>query len=206
MEELRELGFRTVPVTAIGDRAISGFNPNQLSEALDLGITVAPRDPAETIPLLGRVLDAVQRAIRQMPDDKLDWTAPDRDRPMREFAYHIFWMVRNTVRAFSTGAAPTGSDAEGRAYGSFSEIADFGGTVIDEYKGWSASPDLDALRARVPEGTEGRSGAERLDLVAGHSVQHMRQLYFVLEEFGVTVEDRLADSELPAEYVLTILW
>lgn len=206
MDELRALGFRTVPVTAIGDRTISGFNPNQLSEALQLGIKVAVRDPAETLPLLGRVLDAVQRAVRQMPDDGLDWTAPDRDRPMREFAYHIFLMVRNTIRALSTGATPEGADTEGRSYSSFQEIAEFGGTVIDDFKGWSANPDLDALRAPVADGAEGRNGAERLDLVAGHSVQHMRQLYFVLEEFGVTVEDRLPDSELPPEYVLTILW
>ncbi len=203
---MRGLGFRTVPVTAIGDRTISGFNPNQLSEALQLGVKVAARDPAETIPLLGRVLDAVQRAVGQMPDDRLDWTAPDRDRPMREFAYHIFLMVRNTIRAFSIGAAPSGSDTEGRSYNSFREIAEFGGTIIDEFKVWSANPDLDALRAPVPDGAEGRKGAEQLDLVAGHSVQHMRQLYFVLEEFGAAVNDRLPDSELPPEYVLTILW
>jgi hypothetical protein len=203
---LRALGFRTVPVTAIGERAISGFNPNQLSEALQLGVKVAARDPAETLPLLGRVLGAVQRAVRQMPDDKLDWTAPDRDRPMREFAYHIFLMVRNTIRALSTGATPEGADTEGRSYSSFQEIAGFGGTVIDEFKEWSATPDLVTLRAPIPDGSEGRNGAERLDLVAGHSVQHMRQLYFVLEEFGVTVDDRLPDSELPPEYVLTILW
>ena len=32
--ELLALGFRTVPVTVVGDRAIRGFDPRALAEAL----------------------------------------------------------------------------------------------------------------------------------------------------------------------------
>jgi hypothetical protein len=193
-------------VTVVGDRTILGFNPNQLSQALEIGIDVAPRDPAETLPLLGRVLEAVERAVRQMPDDTLDWTAPDRDRPMRQFVYHIFMVSRTSMRGLAAGEYEEWSDTTGPSYGSFREIADFGRSVVDEYTAWVAQQDAQALSCLGPRGSDERSAAERLDLVTGHTVQHLRQLYFVLESFGVAPEDRLEDSEFPPEYVLTILW
>ena len=210
-----------MPVTVIGDRAIGGFNPNQLSEALGLGVRSDPRDPAETIPLLARVLDSLERAIRQMPDDKLDWRAPDRDRPMREFTYHISRMIRSTIRGLQTGVyeTPGSADEEGLTYNSFQGIAEFCGTVTEEYKAWASKQDIGALKTLQPVApdTAGvpstgapwaagqRTGAERLDLIAGHSIQHLRQVYWVLEQFGITPKDRMADSEFPQEYVLTLI-
>ncbi len=190
----------------VDDRIVVGFNPNQLSQALQLGIEVAAREPAETIPLLGRVLKGVYRAVRQMPDDKLEWRAPDRDRPMREFAYHIFTVVLTTFQGLADGEYPPRGDSAASSYNSFRDIADYGGKVIEEYSSWAARQDVVALGTLGPRGSDDRSAAERLDLVSGHTVQHLRQLYFVLEGFGITPEDRIPDSEFPPEYVLTILW
>ena len=208
MDELRALGFRTVPVTVIDGKGIAGFRPNELSKALELGKVIALRDPSETLPLLERIVTSVQRAIRQMPDDKLDYKAPDRDRPMREFGYHIFRMMQRTMKAIETGVFPSEDqatmDLPGRSFKSFHEIADFGETVIKEYRGWMSKQDIEALKESPGEGL--RSGAEQLDLIAGHTTQHLRQLYFVLESFGITPEERMQDSDFPPEYVLTILW
>ena len=195
-----------MPVTVVADEAIAGFNPNKLAEALQLDVKVAPQDPSQTIPLLDRLLEAVERAVRQMPDDKLDWTAPDRDRPMREFAYHIFMKAQRTMEEFSTGVVSPGSDLMGRSYASFQDIADYGRTIIEQYRTWAPKQDLDALSMPPPAGSNARNGAERLDLIAGHVTQHLRQLYFVLENFGIMPKNRLQDSELPPQYVLTILW
>ena len=194
-----------MPVTVIADQAIVGFNPNQLADALQLDVKTAPHDPSETVPLLKRLLEAVERAVRQMPDDKLDWAAPDRDRPMREFAYHIFMMVQNTMEEISTGVAPARSDFIGRSYISFQDIADYGRTVIEQYRTWAPKQDVDALRTPLAKANT-RSRAELLDQIAGHTTQHLRQLYSVLENFGITPKGRIQDSELPPEYVLTILW
>ena len=210
MAELMALGFRTVPVTVVGIQAISGYSPTQLAEALQLSDTVAARDPAQTIPLLGKVLDAVQRAVRQMPDDCLDWTAPDRDRPMREFTYHIFVRVHNIIQGLITNVYPIESDSIGRTYSSFKNIADYGGTVIEEYGTWAQAQNLDDLRKPPPVGSDENqrrliNGAERLDLVTGHTIQHLRQLYWVIENFDITPDSRMHDAEFPPEYVLTII-
>ena len=211
MDELRALGFRTVPVTVIGDRNILGFNPKQLSEALQLDVTVAPRDAAETIPLLGRALEAVQRAIGQMPDGKLDWTAPDRDRPMREFGYHIFMMVQKAilqaeVRTRDIGKYAAKFDGVGRSYSSFQDIAEYGGSVIEEHQAWATHGGFETLRNLPSSGADEISTEELLDVVTGHTVQHLRQIYFVLEHFGITPQERMEDAEFPPEYVMTILW
>ena len=206
LDELCLLGFRSVPVTVIADKAIAGFNPDQLVKGLHINVKVVLHDPSETLPLIRRALEAVERVVWQMPDGKLDWTAPDRNRPMSEFTYHIFLMVQNTIEELSAGVASPRSDLNGLSYTSFQDIAQYGRAVIDQYRAWAAKQDLDVLRKPPPAGSDAKSGAERLDLLAGHTVQHLRQLYSVLETFGITPENRIPDGEWPSEYVLATLW
>ena len=197
-----------MPVTVIDGKGIAGFRPNEISKALNLGQEMEPRDPSETLPLLDKIAVAVERALRQMPDEHLDYTAPDRDRPMREFGYHIFHMIRRTMRGVETGVFPMEDqatmDLPGRSYESFAQIADYGAEVAAELRQWAAGVDHDSLRRTRGEGM--RTGAEQLDLIAGHTTQHLRQLYFVLRGFGIEPNAPLDDSEFPPEYVLTILW
>ncbi|MBI4339435.1 MAG: DinB family protein [Chloroflexi bacterium] len=206
LEELRALGFRAVPVTKIGDRVVNGFNPRQLNDALGLGLRIQERPPEVTVPLLGRVLKAVERAVRQMPDDKLDWSAPDRERPMREFTYHIFSVTLNSVRGLSRGQYAAMDDAPGRSFTSFQAVADYGKQSVEEYERWAAAENPRVLARMGPRGSDDRSASERLDVTTGHAVQHLRQLYFVLREFGVEPDQPIQDGEFPPEYVLTILW
>ena len=144
-------------------------------------------------------------AIRQMPDEKLDWSVPERKRPMREFTCHIFDHVRAAMESkpFNWGFGQTSSWI---AYSSFQQIADYGRTIIEQYRDWAGKQDFNDLRKSSPEGSAEKSGAERLDISAGAVIQHLRQLYFILEQFGVTPEHRIPDSEWPSEYILTTLW
>ena len=214
MDELREMGFRTIPLTVIGDVRIQGFRPQELSDALQLGIKAEPRDPAETIPLLDRLLLAAQRAVRQLPDDKLEHPSPDRELPLREFGFHIFRIAQRTFQegdGISIGLLPlenpTNSNWPGPSYQSFGQIVEFGKQVVQEYRAWTAShQDLEALKRPPEGGGRLRSGADQLDVIAGHTTQHLRQMYTVLEGFGITPEERIQDSELPPKYVLTILF
>ena len=207
---MRSLGFLTVPVTVIGDTKIAGFRPNDISDALRLGIAVAPREPSETLPILERLISAHLRAIRQMPEDKLDFKVPDRDRPMREFGYHIFRNIQRTMQAINTGVFPmedqATQDLPGRSFQSFEEIAGFGEEVLRDYRDWAPKQDVEVLKSPPAQGSKLRSGAEQLDLISGHTTQHLRQLYYLLESFGIALDDRLQDSDLPQEYILTLLW
>ena len=152
--------------------------------------------------MVERALEAVERAVRQMPADKLTWSAPGRARPMNELTYHVFTRVKYAIEEFTTGVpSPRAYDA-GRSYTNFQDIADFGRTIIEQYRAWvlqlgSESPKDEAYTTRK---------MERLDNLAAHTTQHLRQLYFVLESSGIIPENKLEDAELPPEYVLSILW
>ena len=95
-------------------------------------------------------------------------------------------------------------------YQSFKDIAKFGGQVIEQYRAWASRQDRDTLHQPPPPGFQLRygadNGADLLDVNAQHTTHHLRQFYFALESFGITPQDRLPDEDLPAEYVLTILW
>ncbi|MBI2986949.1 MAG: DinB family protein [Deltaproteobacteria bacterium] len=219
MEELQALGLSQL-VTVVGDQVIVGFDMKKLAEALHLG-TKPHLDPSETVPLIERALEAFEQAVRQMPDEKLEWAISKRERSMRHFTYHVFWRVEVDLEELGTGVAPTRSDAHVRSHASFQDIADYGRTVIEHYRAWSSRQDLDALHrpsparskeaARTPAPDHYRnrdvpkSGAERLDLLASHTIQHLRQLYSILENFGITPENRVQDQEWPSVYVLTRL-
>jgi glutaredoxin-like protein NrdH len=56
LDELRALGFQSIPVTVISGQAVQGFNPKQFTELLQLGGKTSRRDPSETIPFVERVL------------------------------------------------------------------------------------------------------------------------------------------------------
>ena len=85
-----------------------------------------------------------------------------------------------TMIGLDSGNYPPRSDLTGRSYNSFNDIADYGKGVLEAFKSKVSELDLDKLAQIGPRGEDDRSVSERLDLVAGHTVQHLRQLYFVL--------------------------
>ena len=201
-----KLGFHSVPVTLIGNQAIAGFEPNKILAVLQKETKLEVIDPSVTISLLLKASEAVEHAIRQMPDEQLDWSVPERKRTMREFTYHIFNHVTLAMASQSSirELEPTSSLCS--VYTSFQQIADHGKTVIAQFREWVAQQDINELREPYTKEKEGKNRAEQLDVSAGAVIQHLRQLYFILEHFGIEPKARIPDSEWPSEYILRILW
>ena len=125
---------------------------------------------------------------------------------MSQFVYHVFRWGERTMEAVDSGVyAPVMDDEVGLSYESFQDLADFGTQVLERYFEWSANQALVALRNHTPLASDDKTVAERLDVITGHAVQHLRQLYWVIDEFGVVPEDRIPDSEFPQEYILTLV-
>lgn len=88
---MKALGFASVPVTAVGDRAVQGFNRQALRDLT--GLTGEGERPLTADELLGkyrRVFEGARRAILQIPDEQLDWMTPGRARTLRQLTWHIF--------------------------------------------------------------------------------------------------------------------
>lgn len=210
-EELRALGLRTVPVTVIGDKIIVGFRPNELSQALGLGVTFDAPSSTATLLFLGQVLKAVQQTVRQIPDDRLSYVAGIGRPPMSQFTHHMFSVVLRTMEDLDIGVFPlekqSAQEAHVPQYESFRQVADYGEKVIQTLRRWTLKHDAAMLNRKFLPGSGLRSGAEMLDLAAGHVTQHLRQLYHILENvFEIMPQNRLQDSDIPPHYILTILW
>lgn len=91
LEELRRLGAPLVPAVAVGERIVHGWNPRGFAELVGVPYTEAPQlSPSELATRLDRILQAAQRAIRQVPPDRLETKTPGLDRNLRDLGYHIF--------------------------------------------------------------------------------------------------------------------
>jgi hypothetical protein len=205
IDELHAMGFYSLPVTMIAHKAVPGFNPDEIIEALHRTIEVPSPDPTRAILLIERAMVSVERAIRQMPDEKMDWSIPQRQRPMREFTYHIFSHVLSIIEEGNINKSAESRDITG-GYASFRDIADYGRSVTGKYRAWASKQEFSPLRTSLPVESKVRAGAERLDVAAGAIIHHLRQLYSILENLGITPENRVDDGEWPSEYVLTTLW
>jgi hypothetical protein len=203
LDELLKLGYRTAPVTLVGNKAIAGYEPNLILAELQQGTSLVVKDPSIISLLLLKAIEAVEVAIRQLPDERLDWNVPERNRTMREFTYHIFSHVLMAMASQPSNTFLEPASSTISVYTSFQQIADYGKTIIDRYHDWMLKQDLNALRKSLPEKN---SEAKRLDVATGAVIQHLRQLYCILDRFGIADKSRIPDSEWPAEYILSILW
>ena len=165
------------------------------------------------MPLLDRLLIAVKQVVTQLPDSEFYQPSPDQNLSLGEFGFHIFRIAQRTFEqgdGISIGLLPLenpiSSNSPHRAFEKFSDVVEFGTCVLYEYRDWVAqNKDIEKLEQTHGKGSGLRSGADQLDVIAGHTTQHLRQLYSVLDGLGITPVNKVHDSELPPEYVLTLL-
>jgi hypothetical protein len=92
MERLMKFGVRNVPVVAKGDKFVFGQVLKDVAELVGVrapgavGLT-----PAQFVAKWLTVLDAAQRYVNQLPDDKMEQRAiANRDRSIRYLSFHVF--------------------------------------------------------------------------------------------------------------------
>lgn len=207
IEEMRRLGAPLVPAVAVGDRIVHGWNPQGVAELV--GVEYRERErlaPAELARRLDLILAASERAIRQVPDSKLDAKAPERDRTVRNLGYHIFRLSlafrdamteRRLPEEWLQETAPPemrGSDA----------IARYGRTVRDHLAGWFRRPD--AWDGVVETYYGPQTGHELLERTAWHAAQHLRQLYALLEMLAIAPDRPLGEKEFAGLPLPKALW
>jgi len=152
--ELAQLGLSTVPVTAVGDRYVIGYNPRNLKDLLQLeGAARWDADPTELFSALDQLLTAVQTAVRQIPQDKLSWKSPDRDRDLQNFGVHIVHRVQRGLDAAETltfGASTKAiyEDAA-RPFQTPDAIADYAELVRQRVQAWQAQASDDRFQQTV---------------------------------------------------------
>jgi hypothetical protein len=183
-----------VPAVATGGRAVHGWNPEAYATLLGVGYDADPRlAPAVLARRLDRILATAAGLVERMPGPILAWTPPERQRTVRDLAFHVFRLSLAFVDAMERGELqaavfdetppPERSDA--------GALARYGATVRDRLATWfsAATPDDYARVVDVYYGPQ--AGHELLERTVWHAAQHLRQLYVLAERRGVAPPEPL---------------
>ena len=189
MEELRELGVRTVPVVRLGDRYVFAQELADVSRFLGKDVQFRRLGPSELIEKWLNVLEAAQRHVMQMPPERLaERATPGRDRSIRDLAYHIYQVPDAFLQAVEHGVedltsvynAPPPPDVK-----TGEDIRAYGRSVTARVQRWwagladkSCGEDIKTYYGLQPL-------HHLLERCTWHSAQHARQIIAVLERFGI---------------------
>ena len=164
--------------------------------------------PSELGRRLDRILGATERLIAEVPDSRMDFRPPQRDRTLRDLAYHVFRLSLAFADGMDLGRlpcewleaqAPTDLH-DGRA------IARYGALVRGRLAGWfeGAAPREFERAIDVFDGPQ--SGHDLLDRTTGHAAQHLRQLHVLLEALGLPPRAPLPTEDFEGLPLPSSLW
>jgi hypothetical protein len=195
--DLEAFGIKRVPATIFGGRAVHGWNPKELAELVGVRYEAhEPLPPAELARRLDLVLAATQRALRQIPREHLGMKKPGRDRTVRQLGFHVFRVSAAYVDTREQGHlsehwfgenAPA-EMADGDA------VARYGDTVRRRLADYEARPGWCDGTVSTYYGPQ--TAPAFMERTTWHAAQHLRQIYWFLDQMGVRADAPLTDANL----------
>jgi hypothetical protein len=202
-------GVPLVPAVIVGDRAVHGWNPRGYAELL--GVAYEPGErlaPAELAARLDRILAATEALLRAVPDERIEWRPPERNRTLRNLGHHVFRLSVAFADGVDRGEFPQGwlqetAPPELRTGG---DVARYGALVRARLQGWFAGAGADEY-ARVVQVYYGpQTGHELLERTTWHAAQHLRQLYDLAGRLGLRPPAPLPADALRGLPLPTAVW
>ena len=196
-DELRRLGVPRVPAVALDGRAVHGWNPP--AYAALLGVKYAPvakLAPAELVKRLDTILGTAEALVRRFPEAALDSIPPERERTIRDLAFHVFRLSLAFIDAMDRGSLPEGwfTETAPPEMRDGIAIASYGALVRGRIGGWFEGTEVGEYERVVDVYYGPQSGHELLERTTWHAGQHLRQLYLLAERLRIT-----PPSPLPVE-------
>lgn len=202
MQQLADLGAKTVPVVARDDEWVFAQSLGDVADLLELDYDVNPDlSPDELIERMDVVLETASRLVRQFPNSLLDETVRDRDRTYRTLFSHIFRIpevfLDVTIIADDVVTYDGLKHPDPKRYATMDEIADYGDQVRKRIADWRE----DAKSIDFTKMTEVYWGEtplhQVLERMTWHPAQHTRQLALLLEDdFDIKPDRPLSAKEL----------
>lgn len=195
MDELRQMGVRTVPVVARGKDYVFAQALEDVSRFIGREFRVSRLPPQALMQKWLTVLAAAQRHALQIPRERLGERAtPGRDRSIRDLAYHVYQVPESFLECVENGAedltaiynAPPPPNAQ---------IAPYGKAIHDRLEAWWSTLADKSCKQTVKTYYGERPLHELLERCAWHSAQHARQIVSVLQGFGITAQPPLGEAD-----------
>ena len=201
-DQLIKLGVRKVPVVARGGAFVFGQDLEAVAAFVGLnGTGHRPLTPDVLVSKWINILRAAQRCVRQMPTARLNERAiENRDRSLRVLAHHTFRVAEAFLESVINGVEysveltdvtpPDGTCTSGH------EIAAYGDGVIARLQNWWAEASAQSPERPVQTYYGQQTCHQLLERSTWHSAQHVRQLIFVLERYGIAPDRPLVAEDL----------
>ena len=177
-----------VPAVVVGDRAVHGWNPAGYAELVGVeyrpAIKLSPKVLAER---LDRVLATTEALVREIPDERMEWTPPERNRPLADLGFHVFRLSLGFVEGVDRATFPATVHTETAPADlrTGDAVARYGALVRARLSGWFAGAGGDEF-TRIVETYWGPVVAhDLLERTTWHAAQHMRQLYILAARIDV---------------------
>jgi hypothetical protein len=194
--DLEPFGVPRVPATIVGGRVVHGWNPSALAELVGVSYTERePLAPDELARRLDTVLAATQRALRQIPREHLGMKAPGRNRTVRQLGYHVFRLSAAFVDTREQGHLPENTFEEPAPPEMVdgADVAAYGETVRRRIASYASKPGWCDGSVSTYYGPQ--TSHEFMERTTWHAAQHLRQIYWFLEQMKVQPDSPLHDRD-----------
>ena len=189
LDELAAAGVARVPALLANGRVAHGWNPPAYAELLGVSYrAVEKMSPKELAQRLDLVLETTERLMADLPMDALDYKAPERDRTMRDLGYHVFRLSLAFVDAMDLDDFPQhwlNSNAPPEMVEG-TDVARYGALVRARIAGWFDGASAGEFDRTVAVYYGPQPAHELLERTTWHAAQHLRQLYAVVGDLGIT--------------------
>jgi len=177
-----------VPAVVVGDRAVHGWNPAGYAELVGVdyrpAIKLSPKVLAER---LDRILATTEALVREIPDERMEWTPPERNRPLADLGFHVFRLSLGFVEGVDRATFPETVHTEKAPADlrSGDAVARYGALVRARLSGWFAGAGGDEFTQTVETYWGPVVAHDLLERTTWHAAQHMRQLYILAARIDV---------------------
>ena len=199
MEELRELGVRTVPVVARGKEYVFAQELADVSQFIGRKVDFRRLPPAALHQKWQAVLAAAQRHVMQIPAERLPERAtPGRDRSIRDLAYHVYQVPDAFLQAVEDGAQDLTAVYNAPPPANVTKVDDiraYGASVAKRLEAWWRREGKRAESAKVETYYGEQPLHHVMERCTWHSAQHARQIIAVLERFGIRADGPLTRED-----------
>jgi hypothetical protein len=193
----------------MGGRVVHGWNPRAYAELVGVAYTEPAKfSPAELASRLDRILASAERLIRDMPAEHLEVKPPQRDRTLRDLAFHVFRLSLAFPDAMDSGRLPEGWFEE-RAPRDLTDgpaVARYGALVRGRLAGWIEGAGASEYSRVIDVYYGPQSGHDLLERTTWHAAQHLRQLHAMAEGLGVRPAAPLPAADLDGLPLPETLW
>ncbi len=209
LAELRRLGARSVPVLSRGDDFVFAQNIAHVVKFLGLNEATGPvLSPAQLIVRLELFLDAAERFIPQMPDERLSVEVPNRPRTYRVLGHHMF-RIAETFLEVAAGAPLTYESltvAPPEAMQRTADIVAYGDAVHRRLATWWDAKADKSGHETVQTYYGPQLLHEYLERTTWHVGQHVRQWMMLLRMAGIEPDHPLGDAAFASLPMPTSVW